>query len=31
MYSNVYIRQMAVLYPDLSAIRNILKTEYLPF
>ena len=31
MYSNVYIRQMAVLYPDLGAIRNILKNEYLPF
>lgn len=31
MYSNVYIRQMDVLYPNLSAIRNILKTEYLPF
>ena len=30
-YSNVYIRGMAVLYPDLLAIRRILKNEYLPF
>lgn len=30
MYTNVYIRSMDVLYPDLSAIRNILKNEYLP-
>ena len=30
-YSNVYIRGMAVLYPNLSAIRQILKNEYLPF
>lgn len=29
-YRDVYIRGMAVLYPDLAAIRNILKNEYLP-
>ena len=29
-YSNVYIRGMAVLYPDLNSIRDILKNEYLP-
>ena len=29
-YSNVYIRQMAVLYPDLAAIRRILQNKYLP-
>ena len=31
MYSNVYIRRMAVLYPDLPAIRRVLAEEYLPF
>ena len=30
-YSNVYIRGMAVLYPNLSSIRDILKNQYLPF
>ena len=30
-YSDVYIRGMAVLYPDLAAIRSILRNEYLPF
>ena len=30
-FRDVYIRGMAVLYPDLAAIRNILKNEYLPF
>ncbi len=30
-YSNVYIRQMAVLLPDLNKIRDLLKNEYLPF
>ena len=29
-YSNVYIRGMAVLYPDLQAIRRILLYDYLP-
>ena len=29
-YSSVYIRGMAVLYPDLKAIRRILLYEYLP-
>ena len=31
MYTNVYIRSMDVLYPDLYGIRYILKNEYLPF
>lgn len=30
-YSDVYINDMAVLYPDLYAIRNILSTKYLPY
>ena len=30
-YSDVYIRGMAVLYPDLQAIRDVLKNQYLPF
>ena len=29
-YSDVYINGMAVLYPDLYAIREILEDEYLP-
>lgn len=29
-YSNVYIRGMAVLYPDLKAIRDILENQYMP-
>ena len=29
-YRDVYIRGMAVLYPDLPAIRDILFKEYLP-
>lgn len=29
-YSNLYIRGMAILYPDLGTIRNILANEYLP-
>ena len=29
-YTNVYIRGMAVLYPDLKTIRRILLYEYLP-
>ncbi len=29
-YTNVYIRQMAVLFPDLYAIRYALRNEYLP-
>ena len=30
-YTNVYIRGMAVLYPDLNAIRDILANQYMPF
>lgn len=30
-YTNVYIRGMAVLYPDLKAIRDILADQYMPF
>ncbi|MCR5783386.1 MAG: LCP family protein [Clostridia bacterium] len=29
-YENKYIRGMAILYPDLAAIRDILAEEYLP-
>ncbi len=31
MYTDVYIRQMAVLYPDLARIRSILEEQYLPY
>ena len=31
MYTDVYIRQMEVLYPNLPAIREKLKNEYFPF
>ena len=30
-YQGVFIRKMYVLFPDLTAIRNILETEYLPY
>ena len=30
-YTNLYIRGMAILYPDLKAIRDILLNEYIPF
>lgn len=30
-YTNLYIRGMAILYPDLNAIRDILLNEYIPF
>ena len=30
-YTNLYIRGMAILYPDLHAIRDILLNEYIPF
>lgn len=30
MYEDKTIRGMAVLYPDLEAIRNVLESEYLP-
>ena len=30
-YSNLYIRGMAILYPDLKTIRDILANEYIPF
>lgn len=29
-YSNLYIRGMAILYPDLKTIRDILANEYIP-
>lgn len=29
-YSNLYIRGMAILYPDLRMIRDILANEYIP-
>ena len=31
MYTNRYIRGMDILFPNLSAIRDILYNEYLPF
>lgn len=30
MYENKYIRSMAILYPNLAAIKQILRNEYLP-